>query len=180
MKATGIVRRIDELGRVVIPKEIRRTLRIRESDPLEIYTGNNGEVIFKKYSVMAEIAEFALQYTDILSKTLKAPVLISNRDRIVAVSGISKREFLERRITNSLEDLMESRNHFSMYETKNKIFKAVEGMPNESSLIFPIIVAGDVLGSIIVFKNEEKSISQDISTALVKISAELLSKNLED
>ena len=97
MKATGIVRRIDDLGRVVIPKEIRRTLRIREGDPLEIYTEATGEVIFKKYSPIGELSSFAEQYAEVLGKISKCPILISDNDHIVAASGISKKEVLGRR-----------------------------------------------------------------------------------
>ena len=100
MKATGIVRRIDDLGRVVIPKEIRRTLRIREGDPLEIYTATDGEVIFKKYSPVGELAEFASQYADVLAKISLMPTIITDRDHVIAAAGVSKREFLERRQPN--------------------------------------------------------------------------------
>ena len=99
MKATGIVRRIDDLGRVVIPKEIRRTLRIREGDPLEIYTDTNGEVIFKKYSPIGELSDFASQYAEVISKISGKPMIISDRDHIIAVAGVSKKEYLERKIT---------------------------------------------------------------------------------
>ena len=98
MKATGIVRRIDDLGRVVIPKEIRRTMRIREGDPLEIYTDREGEVIFKKYSPIGELQSFAAEYADTLQKTSGMPVFICDRDAIIAVSGASKREYLEKKI----------------------------------------------------------------------------------
>ena len=91
MRATGIVRRIDDLGRVVIPKEIRRTLKIREGDPLEIYTNNGGEVIFKKIFSLGEMTTFAEQYAEVLNRISKAPVIITDRDQVVAVSGISKK-----------------------------------------------------------------------------------------
>ena len=104
MKATGIVRRIDDLGRVVIPKEIRRTMRIREGDPLEIFTSNEGDVIFKKYSPIGELANFAAQYAEVLVKGTNLPVIVCDRDGCVAASGISKREVLERRISAELED----------------------------------------------------------------------------
>ena len=94
MKATGIVRRIDDLGRVVIPKEIRRTMRIREGDPLEIFVSNEGEVIFKKYSPISELGSIAAQYCEVLFRTAGYPVLITDRDHVVAVSGISRREVL--------------------------------------------------------------------------------------
>ena len=112
MKATGIVRRIDDLGRVVIPKEIRRTLRIREGDPLEIYTDSNGEVIFKKYSPVGEMSTFAAQYAEVLSRVSNLPTLISDRDHIIAAAGVPKREYLERRITPVIEEYMESRRNY--------------------------------------------------------------------
>ena len=104
MKATGIVRRIDDLGRVVIPKEIRRTLRIREGDPLEIFTNTDGGVIFRKYSPVGELSSFAEQYAEVLSKTANVPVLICDSDHVVAAAGVSKKEFLERRVTQAMED----------------------------------------------------------------------------
>ena len=104
MKATGIVRRIDDLGRVVIPKEIRRTLRIREGDPLEIYTDPEGEVIFKKYSPVGEMSPFAAQYAEVLSKTASLPTVICDTDHVIAAAGVSKKEYLERRVTPALED----------------------------------------------------------------------------
>ena len=113
MKATGIVRRIDDLGRVVIPKEIRRTMRIREGDPLEIFVSNEGEVIFKKYSPISELGSIAAQYCEVLYRTAGYPVLITDRDHVVAVSGISRREVLERRVSHGLEDQIENRRSFS-------------------------------------------------------------------
>ena len=106
MKATGIVRRIDDLGRVVIPKEIRRTLRIREGDPLEIYTATDGEVIFKKYSPVGELSVFAAQYADVIARISAMPTLICDTDHVIAAAGCSKREFLERRISAVLENCM--------------------------------------------------------------------------
>ena len=125
MKATGIVRRIDDLGRVVIPKEIRRTLRIREGDPLEIYTATDGEVIFKKYSPVGEMSVFAGQSADVLSRISNLPTIINDRDHVIAAAGVSKREFLERRITSVLENYMENR-------------KSYRAEPNEISEVFPL------------------------------------------
>ena len=100
MKATGIVRRIDDLGRAVIPKEIRRTLRIREGDPLEIFTDREGEIILKKYSPIGELGTFAKEYAEsFLNKTAGHIVCIVDKDRIIAVSGGAKKEFLEKRIS---------------------------------------------------------------------------------
>ena len=109
MKATGIVRRIDDLGRVVIPKEIRRTMRIREGDPLEIYTNAGGEVIFKKYSPIEELSVFASQYADALGSATKLPIIICDRDHCIAAAGISKKEALERKVTPELESIINER-----------------------------------------------------------------------
>ena len=109
MKATGIVRRIDELGRVVIPKEIRRTQRIRRGDPLEIFTTGDGEVIFKKYSPIGELHSTATQYTDVLNKSFAMTAFVTDRDHIIAISGPGKREIADRSISQPLEKLMESR-----------------------------------------------------------------------
>lgn len=120
MKATGIVRRIDDLGRVVIPKEIRRTMRIREGDPLEIFTDNDGEVVFKKYSPVGEMSPFANQYADVMSRACGLPVVISDRDHVVAVAGLPKKDYYERRVSAQLEELMEQRQtHIAKPGTRN-------------------------------------------------------------
>ena len=127
MKATGIVRRIDDLGRVVIPKEIRRTMRIREGDPLEIYTNPDGEVIFKKYSPIGEISEAASTYAEVLAKITGCPALICDRDHIIAASGISKKEVLERRVSNSLEDIIEQRKFYVRKNADEQKTHTLEG-----------------------------------------------------
>lgn len=112
MKATGIVRRIDDLGRVVIPKEIRRVLRIREGDPLEIFTDRDGEVIFKKYSPIGELGAFAAQYAETLNKTCELSVVICDRDTVIASAGVPKREFTDKRLSHHMEKIMEGRTLF--------------------------------------------------------------------
>ena len=109
MKATGIVRRIDDLGRVVIPKEIRRTMRIREGDPLEIYTDKDGGVIFKKYSLMGGLGDFAGQMCETLNKTTGEIAVITDRDACIAVAGLARRELTDKRISSELEQIMEGR-----------------------------------------------------------------------
>lgn len=182
MKATGIVRRIDDLGRVVIPKEIRRTLRIREGDPLEIYTDSNGEVIFKKYSPIGEMSPFAAQYAEVLYKASSMPTLISDRDHIVAVAGVPKKEFMERRVTSDLEDLIETRSSFSAFASKNDNFSPIEGVSNTASLIFPIISSGDVRGSVIMLSNPEIKSESSIesNTKLAQTAATFLGKQMEE
>ena len=122
MKATGIVRRIDDLGRVVIPKEIRRTMRIREGDPLEIYTSNDGEVIFKKYSAINEMSQNASHVADIMFKLAGCPVVVFDRDHVVAVAGVPKKEFSERRVSPSLEEILENRKNYFKEKRKTTQF----------------------------------------------------------
>ena len=109
MKATGIVRRIDDLGRVVVPKEIRRTLRIREGDPLEIFTDKEGEIILKKYSPMGELGTFAQQYVDAVAATLGKTVAICDRDQIIAAYGSLKKEILGLPLHKGLEEVIHNR-----------------------------------------------------------------------
>ena len=146
MKATGIVRRIDDLGRIVIPKEIRRSFRIKEGDPLEIYTDAEGEVIFKKYSPIGELSNFAGQYAEVLHKNAGLPIAITDNDHVIAVSGISKREVLERRVTKNLEELMENR-QIHIKTDKIPPMNAIEGYNRQAEIVYPIIYGGDVIGS---------------------------------
>ncbi len=113
MKATGIVRRIDDLGRVVIPKEIRRTMRIREGDPLEIFTDRDGEVIFKKYSPIGELVDFAAQYAESLYKTCAIPVAVCDRDSVIAAAGIPRKEFLDKKISQDVDKLIDGRSLYT-------------------------------------------------------------------
>ncbi len=181
MKATGIVRRIDDLGRIVIPKEIRRTLRIREGDPLEIYTDSNGEVIFKKYSPIGEMTPFATQYAEVLYKASSMPTVICDRDHVVAVAGVSKKEFLERRITQALEDLMESRKSFSATGSESSV-NPIEGIDRKASVIYPIISSGDVTGAVIMLCSEESksTSSSETDIKLVQTAASFLGKQMEE
>ena len=141
MKATGIVRRIDDLGRVVIPKEIRRTLRIREGDPLEIYTATDGEVIFKKYSPVGELSAFAGQYADVIARISSMPTLICDNDHVIAAAGISKREFLERRVSTILESYMENRKSYAATNQTLGNVQPIEGIEHDAAVIYPIIAS---------------------------------------
>jgi AbrB family transcriptional regulator (stage V sporulation protein T) len=155
MKATGIVRRIDDLGRVVIPKEIRRTLRIREGDPLEIFTDKDGEVIFKKYSPIGELSDFAAQICDSLHKSTDGTVAVCDRDTVIAVAGGAKRELFEKRISPELEKIMESRRVYRQ-ETGGS---AIPVTDTDSGFCLavaaPVISEGDVMGCVI-FASAEK------------------------
>ena len=127
MKATGIVRRIDDLGRVVIPKEIRRTMRIREGDPLEIFTDRDGEVIFKKYSPIGELTGFAAQYAETLYKTCNLSVVVCDRDSVVACAGVSKKEYSDKSLSEELEGVMNGRSLYTRADGSNKFFALRDG-----------------------------------------------------
>ena len=112
MKATGIVRRIDDLGRIVVPKEIRRTLRIREGDPLEIFTDREGEIILKKYSPIGELGQFAGEYAESLAQTTGYLVLVTDCDHVIAASGSGKKEFEEKPVSRQLEEAISERKNY--------------------------------------------------------------------
>ncbi len=178
MKATGIVRRIDDLGRVVIPKEIRRTMRIREGTPLEIYTSVDGEVIFRKYSPVGEISYNADQYADVLYKVSGMPTVICDRDHVVAASGIQKKEVLERRVSSSLEDLIEQRK--GLFRTANDAkLNPIEGVNRFAVACAPILADGDVNGAVIMLSENDSSVSDEKKKVLVEAAAMYFGKQME-
>jgi len=179
MKATGIVRRIDDLGRVVIPKEIRRTLRIREGDPLEIFVDKDGEVILKKYSPIGELGEFAQEYADSLFESLNFATIITDRDTVIAVSGISKKDYLERPISDLIESVFESRK--TKLVADDGEYELVKGnKENFSSIaIAPIIAAGDAIGSVILLSKENGSRVGDLEKKMIETAAGFLAKQME-
>ena len=179
MKATGIVRRIDDLGRVVIPKEIRRTMRIREGDPLEIYTAGDGEVIFKKYSPIGELSATAVQYAEAMIKHSSCPVVICDRDHCVAAAGISKREVLERRLSRELEELVESRSTYIYEPGKSFSMAALEGFDREVAIAVPILAAGDISGVVVLLRNGDQA-PTEIDINLTKVAAAFLAKQMEE
>ena len=181
MKATGIVRRIDDLGRVVIPKEIRRTMRIREGDPLEIYTDREGEVIFKKYSPIGELTAFAAQYAETLHKTCGLNVAICDRDAVIACAGISKREYSDKPLSDTLESLMEGR---SFYTPGNGEAMSIirDGGSHTVSCAMPIISEGDVVGCVVSARTAEggyDNAATDVEAKLIQTAAHFLGKQLE-
>ena len=177
MKATGIVRRIDDLGRVVIPKEIRRTLRIREGDPLEIYTAREGEIILKKYSPINDLGEFAKEYAETLYETLGTPAIITDRDEVIAISGIGKKEYIGRRLTSFAEGFMDERT-----TTIEKMETTIEIVPGQSEqvksyCVAPIVANGDPIGSIIVLSKVH--FVGEVEVKVVEAAANFLSKQME-
>jgi AbrB family transcriptional regulator (stage V sporulation protein T) len=175
MKATGIVRRIDDLGRVVIPKEIRRTMRIREGDPLEIYTSGSGEVIFKKYSPVGEMGQSAHLLCDVISKQCQFCVIATDRDHCVAAAGAGHRDMLDKPISEALESVMEAR--------RQRDFDADSGVSAlnsaEAALRFaaPIIAGGDIAGAVALVGNEADV--TDADRRLVMAAAAFLSRQME-
>lgn len=180
MKATGIVRRIDDLGRVVVPKEIRRTMRIREGDPLEIFTDNDGEVIFKKYSPLGELGVFAAQYAEVLNKTSGYSVVVCDRDHVIAVSGIPKKEMVERRVSTALEDVMDRRKAFSINSATSGKLQPVEGIDRFAAVCAPIITSGDVCGSIMLLTDETHQNCTETEIKLIATAAAFLGKQMEE
>ncbi|WP_059174201.1 stage V sporulation protein T [Bacillus sp. FJAT-27445] len=177
MKATGIVRRIDDLGRVVIPKEIRRTLRIREGDPLEIFVDRDGEVILKKYSPISELGDFAREYAEALYDSLGNPVLICDRDTYIAIAGGSKKDFLNKNIGEVVEKTMEDRS--SVLVTQQGTIELVDG--NEESVssytVGPIIANGDPIGAVIIFAKE--GTLGEVEQKAVETAAGFLARQME-
>lgn len=181
MKATGIVRRIDDLGRVVIPKEIRRTLRIREGDPLEIFTDREGEVILKKYSPIGELGTFAGQYAESLAQTLGLLVCVTDADQVIAAAGPGKKEMLEQGITRQLGEAIVKREQF-LATAGEKRFTRVTAEQNtdyDSQVVSPIICEGDAIGAVVILAKEGKKKMGDAEMKLANCAAGFLGRQME-
>ncbi|WP_010246295.1 stage V sporulation protein T [Acetivibrio cellulolyticus] len=183
MKATGIVRRIDDLGRVVIPKEIRRTLRIREGDPLEIFTDREGEVILKKYSPIGELSDFAAQYAESLHKTSGHITCISDRDTIIAVSGASKKEFLEKSLSSDVEKIIEEKTTLVVKAPEEKTITILADENGErrysSQVVSPIISEGDPIGAVMFLSTDPNVRMGEVEAKLAQTAAGFLGKQME-
>lgn len=182
MKATGIVRRIDDLGRIVIPKEIRRTLRIRESDPLEIFTDREGEIILKKYSPIGELGLFSRQYAESLAQATGLTVCITDRDQVIAATGAAKKELLENSISRELENMMQERESFLSQKDGRNNIPVVQNQvePYQSQAICPILSEGDVIGAVLLLDKERKGIMGDTEKKLVSVAAGFLGRQMEN
>lgn len=188
MKATGIVRRIDDLGRVVIPKEIRRTMRIREGDPLEIFVDREGEVILKKYSPIGEMADFAKEYAESINESLGQAVFITDRDHVIAVSGAPKKEYLGKPIGRLVEKAMNERrsllNQGSDLKSFGKEGSVIAGDFGDDAhrfygeLIAPIIVQGDPVGAVIICAKDEKPNFGQMEHILAETAAGFLARQM--
>ncbi|KAB8126498.1 stage V sporulation protein T [Gracilibacillus oryzae] len=178
MKATGIVRRIDDLGRVVIPKEIRRTLRIREGDPLEIFVDRDGEVILKKYSPISELGDFATEYAEAMYESLGLSVLISDRDEFIAAAGESKKDYLGKQISKQLDQVMDSRQ--IKIEKSEQTIEIADGKEEQlqAFLIYPIIANGDPIGCMVILTREQKEFGE-VEEKSAHTAAHFLAKQME-
>ena len=183
MKATGVVRRIDDLGRVVIPKEIRKTLRIKEGDPLEIFTDKEGEVILKKYSPIGELSEFASGYAETLSKTTGHIACITDKDTVIAVSGGSKKEFLEQNLSPELEQLMEDKEIYTSNENNNVALLITKNDNNErkynSQVVYSIISDGNAIGSVVLLSKENTTKMTEVEKKVAQSAASFLGSQME-
>lgn len=183
MKATGVVRRIDDLGRVVIPKEIRKTLRIKEGDPLEIFTDREGQVILKKYSPIGELSEFATEYAETLAKTTGHIACITDKDTVIAVSGGSKKEFLEQGISKDLERIIDDKEIYTSKENNDKSIPITQTDSMErirnAQVIYPIISDGDSIGSVILISKDSNTKMTDIEKKVAQSAASFLGTQME-
>ena len=177
MKATGIVRRIDDLGRVVIPKEIRRTLRIREGDPLEIFTDREGEIILKKYSQLETIENVSVDYVEAFNSIIKHNIIVTDRDKVIAVSGPLKKKYLGKEVNEFTERSIERRDSFS--EKQKKIFQIIKDEDENGYYSFSSIVDnGDAIGSVIIISTDTPI--TDVEDKMGIILSRLLSTQFAD
>jgi AbrB family transcriptional regulator, stage V sporulation protein T len=184
MKATGIVRRIDDLGRVVIPKEIRRTLRIREGDPLEIFTDREGGVILKKYSPIGELSDFSKEYAEALQQSIGHSVLICDRDTIISVAGVTKKEYIEKRVSEDIDRVLTERKTI-LHNAKDGgkgiavLSDEEDGKAYSAQVIAPILAGGDAIGSVIIISKEASVNMSELEKKLAETAATFLGKQME-
>lgn len=181
MKATGIVRRIDDLGRIVVPKEIRRTLRIREGAPLEIFTDREGEIILKKYSPIGELSQFAGEYAESLAQTTGHLVLITDCDHVVAASGNGKKEFEGKPISPQMEEIIEERKSLLGAKENASFVRLTMDDKGEycRQAISTIICEGDAIGAVVLCARDDKEKMGETESKLVAAAAAFLGRQME-
>lgn len=177
MRATGIVRRIDDLGRVVIPKEIRRTMHIRVGDPLEIYTAKDGELIFKKYSPIAELSDFAAHICESLKKSTDRVAIVCDRDSIIAVAGVAKAELSDKNVSSELGEIMEKRSAYRCGSTAR--IPAADNADYFISAAAPILSEGDILGCVALISKADAPPATELEYTLVQTIAHFLGRQME-
>ncbi len=179
MKATGIVRRVDDLGRIVIPKEIRRTLRIREGDPLEIYTEKDGGVIFRKYSPMGDLQDFAAQICESIGDNTGRIAAVADRDSIIALSGAPKRELIDKPNSQELDKIMEQRRNYR-YVQGESLIRATDGSDKyHLGVAAPILSQGDLMGCVLLLMGDDRTPLPESDQKLAQTVAGFLGKQME-
>ena len=180
MKATGIVRRVDDLGRIVIPKEIRRTLRIREGDPLEIYPEKDGGVLFRKYSPMGDLQDFAASVCESIAANTGCIAAVSDRDSIIALHGAPKRELVDKPNSQELDKLMEQRKNYR-YQPGENLIRACESSDKYYlGVAAPILSQGDLMGCVMLLMGENKQPLAESDQKLAQTVAGFLGKQMEN
>ncbi len=180
MKATGIVRRIDELGRVVIPKEIRRTLRIREGDPLELFTDRD-ELMLKKYSPIASVERFAEGTARSLNEQSGYLAAITDTDCVLAASGAGKKAIAGKTVSEKLTEIMSSRRSYlaSRAESGDVFPVTAEGEAFTAEIIVPIVANGDCLGCVVLLSQEEGCVMESFAVKLARLTADIIAGQFE-
>ena len=163
MKATGVVRRIDDLGRIVLPKELRRTMRIKEGESLEIYTDGTDRIILKKYSPVQNVNDFVEEFVVRVYASNKRDIIITDNEKVIAYAGNFKTDLSNKRISMRLEEKMSKRQTQVIDKAEN--FEFLENFPiSKAAIIKPINVMGDISGAVIVLSDTitdvEKSLAE--------------------
>ena len=181
MKATGIVRRIDDLGRIVIPKEIRRTMRIREGDPLEIFTERDGTVLFKKYSQIGEISNFSDHYAEAISSTTGFATAITDKDTVISVSGVPKKEVVGKSISEELAEILDDRMTYGYIEGDEETVPLIESSSDyKISIACPVVCQGEAIGAVVIFFNEDIKKLGETEEKIAQTSAAVLGKMIDE
>lgn len=180
MRATGIVRHVDSLGRIVVPKEIRKSLKIREGDPVEIFTDSQGQIVLKKYSQLGEMEDFAQAYAQAMSQIAGHKVMVTDREKVIAVAGGIKREYLNRPISTQLCDFLEERRAFQSEKAKKTIpILENECLQEEQQIIYPILCESDVVGSVIIFEQEKEAVLTETENKIASVAAAFFGQQME-
>ena len=181
MKATGIVRRIDELGRVVIPKEIRRTLRIREGDPLELFTDRD-ELMLKKYSPIASVERFAEGTAKSLNEQSGCVAVICDTDSVLSVAGQGKKGLLSKTVSEKMTEIMTSRRSYLANKAEGgEVLPVAEEQEEDytAQIVVPIVASGDCLGAVVLLSREEGAILEAASVKLARLTADIIANRFE-
>ena len=181
MKESGIVRKLDNLGRLVIPKEIRRVLRIKEGSPIEFGLLPTGEIVLNKYSLVGQVSDYAEDFSKILGEIFDCIVLVGDRDKVIASYGISKKLALNAKLSEEVLDILDSKSCFKACRKDNTTIVPIledDGNTYYSEMIFPIIIQGDVEGVLILLDTSERCFGNEHITTL-RLVAKFISMQME-